>query len=312
MNCTREVPESVKTFKVVLFSLVFIVGITFNALALRTFCWKLRKWTETTIYMTSLAVSDLMVLVTLPFKIYNNYSSLSKMVLCKLVNMLSNINMSISIIIITYISVDRYIAINHPFKAKVLRSPMKAALASAGAWIGASLVMLPLVFISFENDENPNTPCFFLDGSRRIPYLIFVLVIFIIVPLITVTYCSVQIVQTLRKRPLSNALALNTKRTIQLISANAIIFVACFMPYNIAFIVENAAMYMNADCTVQKQLSLFSNVAYSITNINCCLDAFCFYFVTADTDEHGQNQTQQTKNNGQNQATVQIDRSSDY
>ncbi|XP_055502449.1 G-protein coupled receptor 35-like [Leucoraja erinacea] len=303
-NCMKTVPESVKVFKIVLFSLVFIVGIILNALALRTFCWKLRNWTETTIYMTSLAVSDLMVLVTLPFKIYSQYGNLSEVFLCKCVIMLGNLNMTISIVISTYICVDRYIAIKHPFKARVLRSPKKAALASAGAWIGTSLVILPFTFSTIVPDENLSAPCFNPDMSNSILYFIFVVVIFLIVPLITVTYCSVQIIQTLLKRPMSIAPAFNTKRTIQIIAANAVIFVSCFMPYNIAFIVEVAAMLMDADCTVQNQLYSFSHIAHSITNINCCLDAFIFYFVTADAAEYDQNQS---KNNGHNQATLQIE-----
>lgn len=53
------------------------------------------------------------------------------------------INMVVSIYTILFISIDRYIAIKHPLKARTFRSPSKAALLCGLLWvsmiIGATL-----------------------------------------------------------------------------------------------------------------------------------------------------------------------------
>ncbi|XP_069752735.1 G-protein coupled receptor 35-like [Narcine bancroftii] len=295
MNCTRKISESIKTFQTVVFTLVFIIGIILTATAFQAFYCKLRKWTETTIYMTNLAVSDLAVLIALPFKIYSYHSKLTREFLCKFILMFSNLNMCISLITIMYNNVDRYIAIQYPFKAKLLRSPMKAAMACVGAWIFAGLWIIPLQLIPFMSNKtnsfnkDPSTPCFVADKDN---YLIFLLtsVVFLVIPLITVMFCSIQILQKLWKRPISNSSEISTRRSVQIIAASTIILIFCFMPFNTAVIIHLVAIAMNINCTTQNQIYLFLKVAECIMTINCCLDGFFFYFISADTVKFYQNQ----------------------
>ncbi|XP_067898159.1 G-protein coupled receptor 35-like [Heterodontus francisci] len=308
MNCSSEVHESVKYFQLVVYIPTFIVGLILNALALQSFCWKLRKWTETTIYMTSLALSDIMVLVTLPFKIYSYHYKWTNKTLCILVTSLYRINICTSIFIITCISIDRYIAIKYPFRSKVLRSPMKAAVLSAVLWIFTSLWSILFAYKYYFAYNEPNATksdmvCFQAHFHRNSIFSIVpTVIVFVAIPLIIVTFCSVQIIQTLQQRGMSNAGGFSTRRTIWIIAANAVVFVVCFMPFNIASIVHVVMIYMNAKCTLLNQLRSFSQVAMCIANINCCLDGFCFYFVTVEALELSQNRVKQPKDPDNNQS----------
>ncbi|XP_020392942.1 G-protein coupled receptor 35-like [Rhincodon typus] len=304
MNCSCEVHESVKHFQLVLYIPTFIVGLILNALALQTFCWKFKKWTETTIYMTNLAISDVMVLVTLPFQIYSYQYIYVNKTLCTVVAILYRINFCMSIFIVTCITIDRYIAIKCPFKATVLRSPTKAVVVSAVIWIFTIVwaISFTLMFYFPRNEANgtdSDMACIarpLAINSSVIPNL----TLNLFIPLIIVAVCSFGIIKALQQRNMSNPGGFNTKKTMRIIVANAVVFIVCFLPLNIIIFVRVTMSYMQMDCATLRQVCPFYQVTNCIANINCCLDGFCFYFVTIEASELYQNQNHQQKDSDQN------------
>ncbi|XP_072329599.1 G-protein coupled receptor 35-like [Scyliorhinus torazame] len=301
MNCSCEVHEGIKVFQLVLYIPAFIVGLILNVLALQTFCWRLRKWTETTIYMTSLAISDLIVLLILPFKIYIYQNKCVTKSLYMFGSITHKINICMSIFIITCISVDRYIAIKYPIRQKVLRSPKKAAVTSAVIWICTSLwhISSSKTFYfkySASNVTNPDIVCVPLPLRKNsIFFSVPSLIVFLVIPLITVTFCSFQIIRTLRRRNMSNAGEFNTGRTIRIITINAFVFVVCFLPFNLTTLIHVVMVYVEVDCSMLNLMCIIKEVTMCLANMNCCLDGFCFYLVTVEANERSQNQQHQAK-----------------
>ncbi|XP_048398685.1 G-protein coupled receptor 35-like [Stegostoma tigrinum] len=304
MNCSCEVHERVKHFQLVLYIPAFIIGLILNVLALQTVCWKFKKWTETTIYMTNLAVSDVMVLFTLPFHIYAYQHIYVNKTLCTVVVILHGINFCMSIFIITFIIIDRYIAIKYPFKATVLRSPTKAVVVSAVIWIFTIVwtISFTLTFHFPPNEANGTDlvmACIakpLTINSSVVPNL----TLHLVIPLIIVAVCSFGIIKALQQRNMSNPGGFNTKKTMRIIVANAVVFIVCFLPFNIIIFVQIIMNYMQMDCATLSQVCPFYQVTNCIANINCCLDGFCFYFVTIEASEYYQNQDHQQKDSGQN------------
>ncbi|XP_043557909.1 G-protein coupled receptor 35-like [Chiloscyllium plagiosum] len=315
MNCSCEVHESIKWFQLVLYIPALIVGLILNALALQTYCCKFKKWTETTIYMTNLAISDLVVLVTLPFKIYSYQYTYVNKTSCIVIKILYRINICISIFIITCISIDRYIAIKYPFKAMVLRSPTKAAVVSAVVWIFTIVWTISFsVVYHFSHNETSGTDsditCIAKAYSKSV-YVIPNLILHLAIPLIIVAVCSFGIIKSLQQRNISNPGGLNMRKTMRIIVANAVVFIVCFLPFNIIVFVQVVMSHMQVDCTVLRQVCPFHQMTECIANINCCLDGFCFYFVATEASELYKNQNHQPNgtDNDQNMTFLSLWRS---
>ncbi|NXK53194.1 GPR35 protein, partial [Chauna torquata] len=138
-----EVNHRVRLTEFALYILIFFFGAIFNALALWVFFFKIKKWTETRVYAINLVFADCFVICTLPFMAYLIWNKSVRDELCQFIEAMYFINMVVSIYIISFISIDRYIAIKHPLKARTFRSPLKAALLCGLLWvsviIGATL-----------------------------------------------------------------------------------------------------------------------------------------------------------------------------
>ncbi|NXJ89855.1 GPR35 protein, partial [Corythaixoides concolor] len=137
-NCNvtnLELYHHVRLIGFALYNIIFFFGVLFNALALWVFFCKIKKWTETRVYVINLVFADCFVICTLPFMAYLLWNKSTRDKLCQFTEAMYIINMVVSIYIISFISIDRYIAIKHPLKAKTFRSPSKAALLCGLLWI---------------------------------------------------------------------------------------------------------------------------------------------------------------------------------
>ncbi|NXF03473.1 GPR35 protein, partial [Smithornis capensis] len=148
-NCSDsnlELYHHVRLVEFVLYGVIFFFGALFNALALWMFFCKIKKWTETRVYVINLVFADFFVICTLPSMAYLLWNKSTRGELCQFIEAMYFINMVVSIYVISFISIDRYIAIKHPLKARTFRSPSKAALQCGLLWvfviIGATLQLL--------------------------------------------------------------------------------------------------------------------------------------------------------------------------
>ncbi|NXX22968.1 GPR35 protein, partial [Podargus strigoides] len=130
-----ELYHHVRLIEFTLYSLIFFFGALFNTLTLWVFFCKIKKWTETKVYVINLVIADCFVICTLPSMAYLLWNKSSRDELCQFTEGMYFINMVVSIYIISFISIDRYIAIKHPLKARTFRSPSKAALLCGLLWV---------------------------------------------------------------------------------------------------------------------------------------------------------------------------------
>ncbi|NXV46739.1 GPR35 protein, partial [Uria aalge] len=137
-NCSvanLELYHHVRLTEFVLYNLIFFFGALFNAFALWMFFCKIKTWTETKVYVINLVFADCFVICTLPSMSYLLWNKSTRNELCQFIEAMYIINMVVSIYIISFISIDRYIAIKHPLKARTFRSPSKAALLCGSLWV---------------------------------------------------------------------------------------------------------------------------------------------------------------------------------
>lgn len=284
-SCPAENISSIlHPIRLVTYIPTFVFGFILNSFALWIFCCSLKRYTEASIYMTNLALLDFFLVLSLPTKLHFSQDGIKvNSYLCGFLQSLYFTNMYGSIYTITFISLDRYIAIMHPLKARGLRSPSKAIIICVIIWIFVWSVSLS-TFFSMENLED--VKCFH-DMSSTIwsPYIIIPLeMLGFVIPMTIMLYCSVQITRTLLV-PVSSSVEHEESKTviIRIIICNLVVFLISFSFTHIGIFLQFlVSRQIISDCSVRKHISIFLQIALCISNINCCLDALCYYFVVKE------------------------------
>uniref|UniRef100_A0ACB8EIU2 Neuromedin-U receptor 2 n=1 Tax=Sphaerodactylus townsendi TaxID=933632 RepID=A0ACB8EIU2_9SAUR len=129
------------------YALIFIVGVSGNLLVCLVILKHRNMKTPTNYYLFSLAVSDLLVLlIGLPLEVYemwSNYPFLFGLVGCYFKTALFETVCFASILSVTTVSVERYVAILHPFQAKMKSTRRRALRIIIALWILSVLFSLP-------------------------------------------------------------------------------------------------------------------------------------------------------------------------
>ncbi|XP_068959344.1 G-protein coupled receptor 35-like [Petaurus breviceps papuanus] len=278
MNCTSgDKSQFWQTAVIIYISTLLALGIVFNALALWVFCCRMKKkWTETVIYMSNLAVADFCLLCALPIMLYSQrYIKQEDTVLCRISQAIYLLNRYMSISIITIIAMDRYVAIRFPMQAKRLRSPGLSAVICAVLWALVTASTASRLAWHIKDGSF----CFSNERYNGAKAFIFPLLGFFI-PLTILTFCSIQaIVILVRKKKMDAHEKKIIQKAIWIISANLLVFLACFLPMHV---VLSVGFVMGPKtCTWKNAIVITSR----LSDANCCLDAICYYFVAKEFQE---------------------------
>ncbi|XP_062987582.1 G-protein coupled receptor 35-like [Elgaria multicarinata webbii] len=290
-NCSSNImiDKNIVTSEIILYSLVTFFGIIFNTVALWVFCFRLHKWTETRVYMINLAIADYTLVLTLPFITYFHYHRWTPDELCTVVFAVHSMNTPMSISNITLIALDRYIAIKHPLKAKVIRSPQKAAITCLFFWLCCLLYMITLV-VSFEKEKatakEKERLCFYKTSVNYSIHIPIKFIIFFLLPLVILLFCSIQIILCLKKKPNTSLQEKKlTQKAIRVVSVNMGTFILCFLPFHISLLAQYALDSSETDCNLRQTIIKTTHATSFMMNLNCCLDAICYYLVAKEFQE---------------------------
>ncbi|XP_066565352.1 G-protein coupled receptor 55a isoform X2 [Amia ocellicauda] len=200
--------------------------------------------------------------------------------LCSFLESLLYVNMYGSILIIACISVDRYIALRHPFFAKTIRSPRKATVACIAIWIIIFGASGPVYKLHGKN----TTDCFktFSNETWNKVHIVVGMETVFIASALVLIFCSIHVIKiliTMQKRNTGDQQLLNNK-SIKIILTNLISFLVCFIPYHIAvpMYFMKKKQNMNSDPLIDS-LRNFIHISICLTSINCLFDGICYYFI---------------------------------
>lgn len=272
-------PAAVNYVFTIYLVLLLVLGLLLNGLALWVFCYRMHQWTETRVYMTNLAVADVCLLCSLPFVLYSLKHSTSDTPICQLSQGIYLVNRYMSISLVTAIAVDRYVAVRHPLRARELRSPRQAVAVCVALWV---IVVTSLVLrwrlgiqeggfcFSSQNRYNFSTTAFSLLGF----YL----------PLAIVAFCSLQVVTALARRPATDVgQAEATQKATRMVWANLAVFIICFLPLHLILTVQ-VSLNLHT-CAARNIFSRALAITAKLSDINCCLDAICYYYMAKEFQE---------------------------
>ncbi|KAM8728306.1 G-protein coupled receptor 55 [Acanthopagrus schlegelii] len=281
VNCSfAQVDRAMKYLELVIYVPIFVIGLTLNAVALFVFCVVLRKWMESTIYMTSLALMDLLLLFPLPFKMHatNYYWNADLQRLCSILESLYFVGIYGSIYTIMCIAVDRWMAICHPFKAKQLRSPPAALGICLAVWVVVLAAIFPTTY-SFREAGKEEFHCFHrFSGKGWSPVVIICVQVFgFLLPALVLVYCSVKTIWALQQ---SGQRSAQSRACVKIIYSSLSAFLLPFTPSHLGILLQFLVhQKVITDCSSMQTISLFIQVTMCLSNITCCLDALCYYFI---------------------------------
>ncbi|XP_077029816.1 motilin receptor isoform X1 [Agelaius phoeniceus] len=137
---------------------LFVVGVAGNVLTVLVIRSYRDMKTTTNLYLSSMAVSDLLILMGLPFDLYRLWRSrpwIFGQLLCRLSHYLSEGCTYCTILHITALTVERYLAICFPLKAKVVVTKRRVKATIGVLWAFALLSASPFFFlVGVEQPEN--------------------------------------------------------------------------------------------------------------------------------------------------------------
>ncbi|NXG73286.1 GPR35 protein, partial [Baryphthengus martii] len=268
-------------FQMLVYIPVLSLGIPLNMIAFWVFCCKLKRWTETRVYMINLMVADSFLLFSLPFMIYFTKYNHPVDKLCFTIKNIYFINMPMSILVITLITIDRYIAIKFPLKAKSLRSPLKSASICASLWI--ILIIYSYLYPIF--NETKGQLCLRKRSFHPNYLSLFSIIFWFFIPLGIVIFCSVQVIICLKKKIATSPHETKlVQKAIHIISVNLCVFVICFSPFYITLLLR-FALNAAGNCSLLSKVGTSIQICACLANSNCCLDAFCYYFAAKEFQE---------------------------
>ncbi|XP_055968401.1 proteinase-activated receptor 3 [Sorex fumeus] len=267
-----------------IYILAFAVGVPANAVTL----WMLfrNRSIRMTIFYTNLATADFLFCVTLPFRIayhLNGNNWVFGETMCRVTTVIFYGNMYCSILLLACISINRYLAIVHPFTYRVLPKRTYASLACGLVWATVFLYMLPFFILKQQyyldqlgitTCHDVHNPC---ESSSPFQLYYFISLAFFgfLIPFVVIIYCYAAIIRKLNTYD---------QRWLRYVKASLlilVIFTICFTPSNIILIIHHANYYYNTT----DGLYFIYLIALCLGSLNSCLDPF-FYFVMSKATDH--------------------------
>ncbi|XP_032362575.1 putative G-protein coupled receptor 34a [Etheostoma spectabile] len=286
---------TLRLLQAVLYSLFFVFGLVGNLFALWVFLFLHSSRNSVRVFLINCAVADLVLLACLPFRVFYHVNG-NKWVLgsvaCKLVGNLFYMNMYISITLLGFISLDRYLRLKGKGRA---RRCMKMTLmgrsrewswVACGALWGLSLVAL-VPMIATAEDKEDKDKCFqykqrvqakgkaYFNGA-----LVFLFWLVFIMLVVSYAKVASQLLKVSRDKPdLPNAQ--RYERTAKKSFFVLFLFTVCFGPYHAfrpVYIISQ--LRVTIPCDYLQLIDSTNEVMLLFSAFNSCLDPIMYFLLS--------------------------------
>ncbi|GAA6231453.1 C-C chemokine receptor type 3-like [Lates japonicus] len=249
--------------------------------------------TVTNIFLLNLVLSNILFATSLPFwATYHLSEWIFGKALCKMVSSAYFIGFYSSILFLTLMTFDRYLAVVHAVAAAKSRKKVYAIISSVVVWcisVVASVKELVLQNV-WESPysglmcEESGFPESTMERWRLVSYYQQFLLFFLL-PLFMVMYCYISItVRILSTRMREKC------RAIKLIFVIIFTFFACWTPYNIVILLQAIQISSTSEdrdeCSDSESLDYALYVTRNIAYLYCCISPVFYTFVGKKFQSH--------------------------
>ncbi|XP_026048912.1 lysophosphatidic acid receptor 6-like [Astatotilapia calliptera] len=266
MNTSNSSTEDDRVYAGI-FGCIMVIGLPLNAVSLWILLRRHSLKSPNAVFMVNLALSDLLAIFSLPMRIYHHATGTSLgIITCLFSLIIFRNNLRSSASFITFISVDRLLAVVYPLRSRHLRT-------SCNAWKGAALVWGVLLVVNipegigfFKHLQNHTEHnCFQSHYYKSVTRsaIIYLQIVLLVTMLAVNIVCTVMVSWTLHKHHSDSAKVRNKVNVMLIFAINLFIFCTCFLPMPLHAVTKSKGKIAPLAC---------------LTVLSCCLDPLMYYF----------------------------------
>ncbi|XP_019953437.1 B2 bradykinin receptor-like [Paralichthys olivaceus] len=270
-------------------SIICFLGVIGNSFVLCVFCLQKQRSSVADIYLGNLAVADLLMVSCLPFwvaTILDRFNWKFGELMCQLINIVIGMNYYCSVLFLTLVSVDRYLALTRPLSHGRKRRALWARGICFSIWIVGILLSFPaILFRSVQFFPHLDIDACYLAYPHegwRLRYNITVSIVGFLIPVPIVTFCSyhiIKVIQSSQKMRQGGRGSVERKAAYLVLIVLAV-FILCWLPYQILIVLDTLDHYeVISGCTWVYVLDIGNQLTTYLGYSNSSLNPFLYVIV---------------------------------
>ncbi|KAM4015541.1 chemerin-like receptor 1 [Anomaloglossus baeobatrachus] len=260
---------------ITLYSITCILGIIGNGLVIWIAGFRMKN-TISAVWFLNLAIADFLCCASIPLRAADRFYPCVE-IFCIMNIFLFNINMTTSVLLLTAMSIDRWVSVMWPFWARVHRTSNVVRISAAIIW-GLSFLLTGLVFFLYKYYFTDVIEWCVIYSFKCHPTCeikqavrVLRLVIMCVIPFLIIVITYVTIFYKLRKTKRSQ----RSQRSSRIITAVILCFFICWFPY---YIFPLTTAYDGHSLT----FFAFSVPITILACLNSCMNPIIYVFMAQD------------------------------
>ncbi|XP_039199097.1 C-X-C chemokine receptor type 1-like [Crotalus tigris] len=274
---------AIKYIVAFIYLLVCILSLLGNSLVILVVSYSKGNHSVTDVYLLNLAIADLLFAVTLPiWAVYRAHEWIFGIFMCKITSVLKEVNFYSGVLLLAFISFDRYLAIVYATRAATQKRHW-VKFVCIGIWLFAFLFSLPVIRFRevFTDSNSPHRVCYENIGGNqttkwRVVLRILPQVFGFLLPLTIMMICYGITVHRLYQ--MKNK---QKKKAMKVILAVVLVFVICWLPYNIALLFDTLLRIgvITETCSVQESIDNALSGTEILGVAHSCINPIIYAFI---------------------------------
>ncbi|XP_028674923.2 urotensin-2 receptor [Erpetoichthys calabaricus] len=298
---SSSMEDLVATFSIgIILCFMCVIGVTGNVYTLVVMCHSMRSAASMYIYIISLALADLLYLLTIPFIVCTYFVKgwYFGDIGCRILFSLDFLTMHASIFTLTIMSTERYFAVLKPLDTVKRSKSYRKAIALL-AWLASFLLTLPMI-ITIQLVQKGNTSLCHPTWSS-LSYKIYITVLFctsIVAPGVIIGYLYIRLARTYwisQTATFKQTKRLPNQKVLYLIFTIVLVFWACFLPFWIWQLIDQFHATFLVSSKVKRNINYLTTC---LTYSNSCINPFLYTLLTKNYKEYLRNRQRSWSSSG--------------
>ncbi|KAM4796519.1 G-protein coupled receptor 182 [Rhinophrynus dorsalis] len=285
-TCEVDLDEDVKrVFLFILYLAVFVMGLAGNLLVLWVNWQSRRSKSSINLYILNMAVSDLGVVLSLPFWMLETmleYSWLWGGFLCRFIHYFYFVNMFSSVFFLTALSVDRYLTLaSSSVFWRQNQQRIRRALCF-GIWIISAIFPLPEVaHIQLIDSSEP--VCVFMAPFESFDKWALAVCLLTTILGFVIPFAIILVYNSMTAYHIKCSGRPDGKKHCRLIYAYILTFLLSWFPYHLTLILLTLhGTYISLHCSLVHILYFFYELIDCISMLHCVINPILYNFLSKD------------------------------
>ncbi|XP_004718167.2 C-X-C chemokine receptor type 1 [Echinops telfairi] len=271
---------------VTIYALVFLLSLLGNSLVMLVILYNRVSSSVTDIYLLNLAMADLLFALTLPIWAASKKNGWTfGTPLCKAASLVREVNFYSGILLLACISMDRYLVIVHATRTLIQKRHLVKFICLA-IWTLSLILSLPIVLFrktvhpDHSSPDHSSPVCYEDMGTNTSNWrlvLRFLIHIFgFMLPLLVMLFCYGFTLHTLCKAHMGQK-----HRAMRVIFAVVLIFLLCWLPYNLALLTDTLMRIgvIQKTCACRQDIDHALEVTEILGFLHSCLNPIIYVFI---------------------------------